>query len=515
MNSLKILVNSLESIYHPSKSSSYDLPPSSPLEVEDIIDNDQKLPQQVQQATIVSQPSKLPQKQTVSPPSSNTTSEDEEIEHDDLEIDLSKQKTTPLKHRRSLVKTLFSIAFQVVFFLPNYLLIKPLLLIWFIITFPFVYTGQILGLLNDDDDEALMVATPESETEPSSEYSNSRRSSRSNSTTPSIMEEDEPESQQSEDQYNYTNNDLHNSHRHHTHKSSSASTSAADNRSFIDDKTEQIKQENIFSNKIKSPTASSKYIIPPPQRLYPLIRNPQKRKRKTLILDLDETLIHSLSRGSPRSFSSTSSYAPKMIEIKLNNMATLYYVHKRPYCDYFLQEISKWFELQIFTASVKEYADPIIDWLESDIIEHQNKTKNNNNNNNNNSSNTNSNNTNSNNKMKQLEKSGDDEPPKVFTKRYYRNDCTFRPGVGYIKDLSKYIRDEELKNVIILDNSPISYALHEDNAVMIEGWINDQSDRDLLNLLPMLHSLSLCIDVRFILGLRNGERSFEREIRKA
>lgn len=64
--------------------------------------------------------------------------------------------------------------------------------------------------------------------------------------------------------------------------------------------------------------------------------------------------------------------------------------------------------------------------------------------------------------------------------------------------------------MIILDNSPISYALHEDNAVMIEGWINDQNDRDLLNLLPMLHSLSLCIDVRFILALRSGEKVFEK-----
>ena len=29
---------------------------------------------------------------------------------------------------------------------------------------------------------------------------------------------------------------------------------------------------------------------------------------------------------------------------------------------------SQWFELQIFTASVKEYADPIIDWLETEIL---------------------------------------------------------------------------------------------------------------------------------------------------
>lgn len=253
--------------------------------------------------------------------------------------------------------------------------------------------------------------------------------------------------------------------------------------SDIDEKTELLKQENIMANSIKSPTAYSKYIIPPPQRLYPLAEPHKKRRKKTLILDLDETLIHSLSRGSPRSFNSSSASAPRMIEIKLNNVASLYYVHKRPYCDFFLKEISKWFELQIFTASVKEYADPIIDWLENDIVDFTNDSG----------------------------KSHVQPPSKIFTRRYYRTDCTYREGVGYIKDLSKFFpKEEDLKHVIILDNSPISYALHEDNAVMIEGWINDQSDRDLVNLLPMLHSLSLCIDVRFILGLRSGEKVFER-----
>lgn len=234
------------------------------------------------------------------------------------------------------------------------------------------------------------------------------------------------------------------------------------------EKTELLKHENLMSNNIKSPTSSSKYIIPPPQRLFPLVRNPHKfKKRKTLILDLDETLIHSLSKGSPRSL--TNNNNSNIIEIKLNNMATLYHVHKRPFCDLFLKEIAQWFDIYIFTASVQEYADPIINWLESEIVSDE----------------------------------------KIFKKRFYRNDCTYRNGVGYIKDLNNFFPSEDLKNVMILDNSPISYALHEDNAIMIEGWINDQNDKELLNLLPMLHSLSLCIDVRFILGLRQGERILE------
>lgn len=215
-----------------------------------------------------------------------------------------------------------------------------------------------------------------------------------------------------------------------------------------------------------------KYMFPPPLRLFPLSRNPERRKqKKKLILDLDETLIHSLLRGLPR----LALGGPKMIEIQLNGVASLYYVYKRPHVDYFLSEISKWFELQVFTALVQEYADPIIDWLEQAI--------------------------------RGKKRSPRDEP--VFTKRYYRHHCSLRKGVGYVKDLSKFFPADELKLVVILDNSPVLYALHEDNAIMIEGWINDQHDRDLLNLLPMLRSLLLCIDVRFILGLKKGQKRFE------
>lgn len=295
-----------------------------------------------------------------------------------------------------------------ILYIPNYLIIKPILFTWLLVTYPFTRTFEALGLISSTTNEYVY---------------------------------DEPENYETEDSL------LH--------------------------KTQLLKDENIISNTIKSPTSSSKYIIPPPQRLYPFSRNPQKKKKKTLVLDLDETLIHSLSRTSPRISSLTSS--SRMIEIKINNDSTLYYVYKRPFCDFFLQEISNWFDIQIFTASVKEYADPIIDWLESELVTEKNEKGN--------------------------------QP--FFSKRYYRRDCTYRRGVGYIKDLSKYFPREELKNVIILDNSPISYALHENNGVMIEGWINDTGDRDLLNLLPLLHGLSLSIDVRLLLGLRVGERLFE------
>ncbi|KAK6338273.1 Nuclear envelope morphology protein 1 [Orbilia blumenaviensis] len=206
---------------------------------------------------------------------------------------------------------------------------------------------------------------------------------------------------------------------------------------------------------MKSPTSPSaslrltRYprLSGPPRPLLP--KSPQQ---KTLILDLDETLIHSMSKGGSMS-------AAHMVEVKLDKQhAILYYVHKRPFCDEFLKKVCKWYNVVIFTASVQEYADPVIDWL--------------------------------------------DQEHKYFRARYYRQHCTYRDGV-YIKDLS--VVEPDLSKVMIVDNSPTSYIFHKDNAIPIEGWISDPSDHHLLHLIPILQGLQYVTDVRAFLALRMGE----------
>ncbi|RDW61088.1 hypothetical protein BP6252_12471 [Coleophoma cylindrospora] len=189
-----------------------------------------------------------------------------------------------------------------------------------------------------------------------------------------------------------------------------------------------------------------------------------KLTQKTLILDLDETLIHSMAKGGRMS-------TGHMVEVKLNALVNaggntnpgpqhpiLYWVNKRPHCDDFLRRICKWYNLVIFTASVQEYADPVIDWLEQER--------------------------------------------KFFSGRYYRQHCTYRHG-AFIKDLSSV--EPDLSKVLILDNSPLSYMFHQDNAIPIEGWINDPTDNDLMHLLPLLEALQYVTDVRAFLALRGGE----------
>ena len=45
-------------------------------------------------------------------------------------------------------------------------------------------------------------------------------------------------------------------------------------------KTEQIKHNNFISNTMKSPTSFSKYMIPPPQRLFPYQEIPKRGEER-------------------------------------------------------------------------------------------------------------------------------------------------------------------------------------------------------------------------------------------
>ena len=50
-----------------------------------------------------------------------------------------------------------------------------------------------------------------------------------------------------------------------------------------------------------------------------------------------------------------------------------------------------------------------------------------------------------------------------------------------------------------------SDRLDIDNAIPIEGWINDPTDNDLLHLIPILEALQYVTNVRAVLALRRGE----------
>lgn len=189
-------------------------------------------------------------------------------------------------------------------------------------------------------------------------------------------------------------------------------------------------------------------------------------RNKTLVLDLDETLIHSTSRlggmggagtlgGGGSGSAVHAGLKVRVVEVVLDGRIVVYHVYKRPWVDFFLKTVSSWYTVVIFTASMREYADPVIDWL--------------------------------------------DQGRGIIDGRLFRESCTNIKG-SYMKDLT--IVERDLSKVCLVDNSPISYGLHQANGIPIEGWLNDPTDEGLLDLLPMLDSLRFTKDVRRILGLR-------------
>ncbi|KAJ3097423.1 hypothetical protein HDU96_000388 [Phlyctochytrium bullatum] len=171
---------------------------------------------------------------------------------------------------------------------------------------------------------------------------------------------------------------------------------------------------------------------------------PEDNGKKCLVLDLDETLVHSSFKAVPNS----DFIIPVEIDGQIHNV----YVLKRPGVDIFLQRLGKQFEVVVFTASLSKYADPVLDMLDKH---------------------------------------------RVVKHRLFRESCLHHKG-NYVKDLGQLGRD--LKDVIILDNSPASYIFHPTNAVPISSWFNDPNDTELLDLIPFLEDLKLVDNVMTVLS---------------
>ncbi|OAF67312.1 hypothetical protein A3Q56_04983 [Intoshia linei] len=86
---------------------------------------------------------------------------------------------------------------------------------------------------------------------------------------------------------------------------------------------------------------------------------------------------------------------------------------------------------------------------------------------------------------------------KCFSKRLFRESCVQNSG-NFIKDLNDLGRN--ISRVVIIDNSPISYLYHPENAVSVTSWFDDPDDRELLNILPLMEELSKSDDVRTFLN---------------
>ena len=172
----------------------------------------------------------------------------------------------------------------------------------------------------------------------------------------------------------------------------------------------------------------------------------KKENKKILILDLDETLIH--SSFQPLQINNKIIKPDIHFKIFFNFKYHDIFVYKRPFLNKFLKEMNKIFNIYVFTASIKKYAKPLLN-----ILDKHN----------------------------------------YIIKKFYRESCCLSEG-KFIKDLR--LLNLNLNDVIILDNNPISYKFNKKNGIPIKSWHFDKNDNELLKIIPFLNYLSTVDDVR-------------------
>ena len=250
---------------------------------------------------------------------------------------------------------------------------------------------------------------------------------------------------------NYQNNNNSNAHSNIVNTYYNSNNSSSSNISNINTNInsslninflsqDNSSEEGVTISPIKSiiTSASSKppTIIEPLCKLEKFLPPKTSRFHKTLVLDLDETLIHSyFDCSGPRTPDLSYDIFIEKKKIHVNSMV-------RPGAGEFLENVSSIFEIVVFTASLSEYANPLLDFV--------------------------------------------DKNKKCKYRLYREHCCSFSNGFAnsFTKDLKKLDRD--MKNLIIIDNNPKSYMLNKENGIPIKTWVEDINDRELYKLIPYL-----------------------------
>jgi CTD small phosphatase-like protein 2 len=157
--------------------------------------------------------------------------------------------------------------------------------------------------------------------------------------------------------------------------------------------------------------------------------------RKTLVLDLDETLVHCATvpvQGTSYEFT-----------VNFNSVEYRIYARRRPYVDEFLRRMARVYEVVVFTASQAVYADKLLDLL--------------------------------------------DPKHELISGRLFRDSCVNVEG-NFIKDLT--VIERPLSRMAIVDNSPQTFGFQISNGIPILSWFEDETDDELRVLAPFLEHLA-------------------------
>jgi Dullard-like phosphatase family protein len=169
--------------------------------------------------------------------------------------------------------------------------------------------------------------------------------------------------------------------------------------------------------------------------------------KKVALFDLDETIVHCIGEINMNNVESFSMECDAKIKVQLpagRRVATIG-INIRPHWEEALKKIKDKYHIIAFTASHDSYADSVLNFL--------------------------------------------DPKNKYFEYRLYRKNCVLcdiNEMKFYVKDL-KIIEDAyDLKDVVVIDNSVLSFAYHLDNGIPISPFYDSKTDTELLDIADFL-----------------------------
>ncbi|KAG5178703.1 putative CTD small phosphatase-like protein [Tribonema minus] len=181
---------------------------------------------------------------------------------------------------------------------------------------------------------------------------------------------------------------------------------------------------------------------------------PRVRQKLTVVLDLDECLVHSVfpngdkyrqSEARPENINLVDS-----MHLVLGGVEPVV-VNRRPGLTKFLEQLSVDYHVVVFTAGRKEYAEEVLDAI--------------------------------------------DPQGTFFHHRLYRCSCRQARGNIYLKDLDRPV-GEALERTVLVDNSPLSFICQPSNGILVSSWYDDPHDNALSSVLKLIRHLDACDDVR-------------------
>ena len=168
----------------------------------------------------------------------------------------------------------------------------------------------------------------------------------------------------------------------------------------------------------------------------------EEKNKKIALFDLDETLVHCTKEKRGFNGDTVQIRLPtnKVVEVGLNI---------RSHWKEALDLIKNHYNIVVYTASHQSYADAVLNYL--------------------------------------------DKENKYFQHRLYRNHCVQCEVDGikfYVKDLDTLNKFYNLKDVVLIDNSVLSFAYHLNNGIPIVPFTEQKDDTQLLMLAYYLVSIA-------------------------